>query len=370
MSVLKLIFTKDFSIENKSVEEKYITKLENQIINYNSELLMGVTYVDDDTYNNCIELLEMLKPNSPILKNDKTVMFVKDLNEDVIEKIENKCLNLDALQFYLNPQGLNVRLVYQDGELIDAHTFGRSFKTQNVFDLVVKIFTNRNDSISDLGNVEIEGVLALPYENIDMAKEFCQVKNPYQGLFSLLNFNEKNEEIENIEDIIHFVATDMFIEGFPFETVSNKYDMLDSLGFIIPTLFKIDKTESLIYDIEDMLYMAENEKSKNEYQTDGVRLLTVENEVILFKIGSWQIVSFSGIVEDIKWVDKKGRKVPILVLKEPIFIDSEYDIKEILLNNVNLLLILDIQIDEEVRFAYFGELGILPITKSNEIILN
>lgn len=370
MSVLKLIFTKDFSIENKSIEEKYITKLENQIINYNSELLMGITYVDDDTYNNCIELLEMLNSHSPILKNDKTVMFVKDLNEDVIEKIENKCLNLDILQFYLNPQGLNVRLFYKDGELVDAHTFGRSFKNQNVFDFLVKIFTNRNDSVSDLGDVEIEGVLALPYENIDMAKEFCQVKDPYQGLFSLLHFNEVSSEIENIEDIIHFVATDICIDGFPFETVSSKYEMLENLGFIIPTLFKIDKTDSLIFDIEDMLYMAENERSKNEYLTDGVRLLTVENEVILFKVGSWQIVSFSGVVEDIKWVDKKGRKAPLLVLKEPVIIEDKCEIKEILLNNVNLLLVLDIQIDNELRFAYFGDLGILPITKNNEIILN
>ena len=51
-------------------------------------------------------------------RRTRTVMFVKDLNEDIIEKIENKCLNLDTLQFYLNPQGLNVRLFYKDGELI------------------------------------------------------------------------------------------------------------------------------------------------------------------------------------------------------------------------------------------------------------
>ena len=45
-------------------------------------------------------------------------------------------------------------------------------------------------------------------------------------------------------------------------------------------------------------------------------------------------------------------------------------VSEIMLSNVNLLLMLDIEIGNTVRFANFGEMGILPITKNNEIILN
>ena len=68
--------------------------------------------------------------------------------------------------------------------------------------------------------------------------------------------------------------------------------------------------------------------------------------------------------------------MPILILdKEVCLLKNNINndlltISEIVLNNVNLLLILDIEIGQSIRFAYFGDMGILPITKNNEIILN
>ena len=56
---------------------------------------------------------------------------------------------------------------------------------------------------------------------------------------------------------------------------------------------------------------------------------------------------------------------------ESNLIESESYISEMLLSNISLLLILDI-IEQEsiIRLAYFGGMGLLPITKNNEIILN
>lgn len=368
--MLKLIFTNELSLENEGLREKYITKLENTIIKYNSELLLGMTFVDDETYNNCIELLTMLRPNSPLLKNDKPVFFVKEFNEESVFALKSKVSDLDNLKFYLNPMGLNVRLTYEFGELISAVTFGRSFKNRDILDLMTMILTNRNDSLDGVGHVEIEGVLTLPFDNVNMASEFCYVKNPYQGLFSLIRHNEVTEEIDNLEDFIHFVATDIFIEGIPFDSINSKYELLEAYEFVPPVFFEQEKSNNLVYDLEDALYQAEYQKSEYPYQTDGLRLLTNTDDIILLRSGSWGIKTFSGVVKEIQWVDEKCKKVPKLIFEEPINITDEIFITDFVLNSINLLLILDVVIGGMVNFAYFGDMGILPITENNEIIIN
>ena len=85
-------------------------------------------YVDDATYTNCVELLGMLNSASPLLENKKSVKFIKALDSEVIEYLEEKTKDTQMLEFYLNPMGLNVKLVYDCGELISATTFGRSFR--------------------------------------------------------------------------------------------------------------------------------------------------------------------------------------------------------------------------------------------------
>jgi hypothetical protein len=63
-------------------------------------------------------------------------------------------------------------------------------------------------------------------------------------------------------------------------------------------------------------------------------------------------------------------KEPVKIMESNL-IESESYISEMLLSNISLLLILDI-IEQEsiIRLAYFGGMGLLPITKNNEIILN
>lgn len=370
--MLKLLFTNDFCIENKGYRESYITKLENTIIKYNSELLRGVTYVDDDTYNNCIELLTMLKPNSPVLSNDKPVIFVKDINEETIREIEPKVLDMEVLKFYLNPQGLNVRLVYEYGELVDAFTIGRSFKNNDFLNLMTELLTNRNEYLVDMEYVEVEGVIVLPTDNINMIRDLCYIKNTYQGLFSYINYSEnvEDEKNENLEDVIHFIATDIYVKGIPFESVNNKYEMLESYEFLVPNFFEVERSGNFVYDLESAIYQAEDLKMMYDYTTDGIRLLTNTEDIIILKAGSWKIKTFKGYVKEIKWCESKCKKVPKLVFEYPIKIEDSFEISEFVLNSINLLLILDINIDEEITFAYFGDMGVLPITKNNEIILN
>lgn len=397
MSSLNLIFTNDFCLEQQYLKDKYVTKLENSIIKYNESLKKGIMFVDDATYTNCVELLGMLNSNSPLLENRKSVKFIKHMDEDVIEYLEEKTKDSEQLEYYLNPQGFNVKLVYNSGELVSATTFGRSFKDEDVLDIVKFILTDRNDNLSDLGEVTIWGTFVLPFENLDYASDICRVENPYQGVFSLIDYarackkdyddlmdeysdimDEENlPDMVDFESILYFIATDVDLDDFPFESIEQKYAFLDEWEFLTPVLDRVEKSGTLSMDIDMIQGMAENAPDTATYMSDGFRLLVLnEKDIILFKTGLWEITYFESIVESIDWVDEKCKKLPLLKLKDTITLlenninDSVLSISEILLNNVNLLLMLDIEIGKPVRFAYFGDMGILPITKNNEIILN
>lgn len=398
MNRLNLIFTNDFCLEHKYLKDKYVTKLENSIIKYNESLKQGIMYVDDATYTNCVELLGMLNSASPLLENKKSVKFIKALDSEVIEYLEEKTKDTQMLEFYLNPMGLNVKLVYDCGELISATTFGRSFREEDVLDIVKYILTDRNDNLSDFGLVTVWGSFVIPNENLDLVSEFCRVENPYQGVFSVIDYIKKRKEEQenysssedfsefgdildfedmNFEDILYYMATDVDLDDFPFESVEMKYQYLEDWGFITPEVQSIQKSSYLSMDIEEIGRIAEENQQDFGYLTDGFRLLVLnDKDVILFKIGLWEITYFESIVKEIEWVDKKGKKLPILKLEEEIALLKDnvntdvLRVSEIVLNNVNLLLMLDIEIGKPVRFAYFGEMGILPITQNNEIILN
>ena len=258
--MFKLLFTNEYSLDNKGIREKYITKLENTIIKYNSFLLQGITFVDDDTYNNCIELLTLLNPNSPILSNDKPIKFVKEFNEHVVSTIDSMLIKGENLKFYLNPVGLNVKLVYEYGELISAVTLGRSIKNRDILDLMTTILTNRNDALSDLSYVEVTGTVLIPYDNLNMIEEYCQIKTPYNALFSFIYYNSQTNEVDNLEDIMYFLATDVVIDGLPFDTLQHKYQYLEDFGFEIPEFFEKERSYNLVLDLEAAMDDAEFKK--------------------------------------------------------------------------------------------------------------
>ena len=385
---MNLIFTNDFCLEQKYIKDKYITKIENAIIKYNEALRSGIMYADDATYNNCMELLAMLNPSSPLLENEKNVKFIKYVDEEVIEYLEGKVADSDVLEFYMNPQGVNVKLTYECGELTSAVTFGRGQREEDVLEAVTAILTNRNDQLSDYGLITIWGTFVLPTDNLDSASQLCNIDNEYQGVYSLMNFAKEYqrdlesgysdiEEEINFEDVIYFMATDVDLDDFPFETIQDKYDFLADWGFEVPELNHIDRCDNLAMDLDMIQGLVENDRLTYPYLTDGFRLLVFnDKDIILFKTGFWEINYFESVVEGIDWCDEKGKKLPILKLKDDVTVfenninATPLIISELMLNNVNLLLMLDIEIGETVRFANFGDMGILPITKNNEIILN
>ena len=371
---MKLLFTTDFSIDNTSLKNQYITRLENLILGFNSNLLEGQIIVNDEVYTNCMELLNIISPESPLLENDKEVHFIKDLDEETLAYLKEKLEGHLVLNLYPNPVGLNVRITYEDGILKKAVTFGRAFKNQDITYLMKRILTDRNDCLTEFSDVIVEGTVVLPFENIIMAESCAgiEIKDEYQGIFALLHEDELTDgELGQLEDFLTFIATDIHLDGFPLETLEDKYNVLESGGFVIPDIITAQLTDDIEDSIKYALMDVEQMGREVYYLSDGARLcLPNDKDVIMFKTGSWQIVTYEAVIKDIQWIDKKCKKYPKLVFEEPIKIGDDFEISEFVLQNINLLLILDLDIGEIIRFGYFGALGVLPITDKNEIIVN
>ena len=53
------------------------------------------------------------------------------------------------------------------------------------------------------------------------------------------------EEDDNLENYVHFIATDVKTEGLPFNSINDKYSFLENSEFLIPDFFEIEKTGNL-----------------------------------------------------------------------------------------------------------------------------
>lgn len=378
--MLNLLLTSEFNIDKESKKEKYIKFLENSIISYQESLLYGEVLVDDVEYNNCLELLGLLNPNSPLLKNANNVMLIKDFTEDVVSFLEEETKDMNLLEFYANPQGLNVRLTYNQGKLVSAETFGRSLNNYDILDIIKLILTDRNDNMTDLGKVIIEGALVLPEDNIlmlaDMGIEEIKVSNSYETLFSLLNYYmdnkdnlEKLSDIGNLEDFIYFMATDIKIEDFILPSIEYRYSELERLGFERPDFYQIEKQDNIIYNIEYALLEIDSNHSNLNYLSDGIRLLLNSDKIVLFKRGSWEIEIYNENVKDIDWIISEEEYKPVVVLEKSVNVGNRGYIDRVELQNIALLLILNIEKGKPFYFSSFGDVGLLPIYNNEKIVI-
>ena len=153
--MLNLITTRQYGLEEQKEFEEHLNKVELLLLKYQSSIWDGFTYVTDDTYNTCLQYLEFLNKNSPLLKNDKEMIFIDDLDDSTREILDSVVPEeLDSLTFMLTPQGLNLKLIYEYGELIEAKTYGRSLGEVNITEIKKRVMGKRNDNLTEVERVE------------------------------------------------------------------------------------------------------------------------------------------------------------------------------------------------------------------------
>lgn len=367
--MLNLITTRQYSLEDQKEHEEHLNEIEKLILKYQSSIWDGFTYVPDDTYITCLKYLELINKKSPLLKNDKEVIFIEDL-DDTTRTILNEKVSeeIESLVFMLTPQGLNIDLTYEYGELKEAKTFGRSLGTIDLTSSIIKVLGERNDLLDDIPFIKVSGVITIPYSNLELIKELCNIQDTYTGVFSIIK-QETLEDCEYIYELLHFICTDIYLEDIPFENRRLKLEYAESLGFNIAECLELDIDGSLLNTIDNAIYMFDTDYSDYDYKTDGVQLILEKSSyIIMIRTGKWRRYNHKGIVKDIKWVDNKEKKIPVLILEEGVQVDNDITIYEIPLKSINLLLILEIEIGGYIQFSYLGDIGIAPITKSNDLV--
>ncbi len=362
--MVDLIFRKDNNIDFEYARNKVINKLENQILAYNSVIFQGEIVIEDDVYDNSIALLATLEPNSPMLRNEYGVKFLRQVGDIAYQEIQS--MVTDVIYYYVNPQGLNVTLTYEQGELIAAETFGRSFYKKDVLELMLRVLTNRNESLDEIGKTVIKGTLVLPSDTVEIARQFCTIENQYQGIFSLLAADRDGADLGNLEELLSFFATDIIKEGIPLTNMEDKQLFLESLDFLTPEVHVMKKEGSFDNCISDILYSMERENFEEKYMSDGIRILTDSEDVYIAKIGSWGVSEKTVTIKDIKWVNKGINFVPNIIFENPIEY-GENVFTSIELSEPYMLLVLDIVKGKEIKFSYFDTLGLLPMDNKGNI---
>ncbi len=369
--MINLITTRQFSLEDQKEYEEHLNNVEKLVLKYQSSIWEGFTYVSDDTYITCLQYLELINKNSPMLKNSKEVIYIENLDDTTREILDNK-VEEDAseLIFMLTPQGLNVNLIYEYGELKEAKTFGRSLGEVDITEKIAEILGDRNDLIDDIPYLKVSGVITLPYSNLEIVQEISNVQDVFTGVFTIISHdNTEDENVEELYELLHFLCTDIDIEDMPFDNRRLKLEYAETLGFMIAECREIGVEGNFLNTIDTAVYTFDTEYSGYDYKTEGIQLILDGTPyIIMIKIGKWGKHNLRGIIKEIKWVDKKEKKIPILVLENSIYIDSETIIEEIPLKSINLLLILEVEIGNYIQFSYLGDIGIVPITKTNDLL--
>ena len=375
---MKIITRNDYSREDLILKEHKIDKIEKAILKYQEALWEGYVCVDDNTYNACVEYLEELNPYSDIIRNEVKVRHFYEVDDSLRECLMDIISeDADDIYFMLNPQGMNVKLYYNQGILEKAETYGRSLG--DVTSTIKKIIGEKNDLIDKEGKVVLIGTIVLPLINMDAAKELCNAQDTYSGVFavikaieSLIEFDDSENYSEEYSDLLMFICTDVEIEDLPLLNIETKINYIKEYGIETAPILKLAREGADILTVDDALYTFETLYSEIDYKTDGIRLFPSDirdKNVYILKVKKWGRVAITANVSDIKWVQRVDSYKPVIYLDREIeFINNEV-IDKIELDEIIHLLLMGIEKDKPITFLYTKELGIILISDHSVLVI-
>lgn len=353
-------FLGSFDVTDATVEQ--IEKLEDYIQEANTVANMktGETLVVDAIYDEMVDLLKRVKPESSLLtelwetgdesnivgnkytdlldKNPmKSIQTVKSFDskemQDFVDAYPDEPTTLH-LSMKLN--GWGIRLVYVNREFVSATTRARSSAGRDLT-RQLRIVLEKDglltlpDTVSN-DMIEIRGELVLPFHNLEQARQYNpSIVSAFSGVSSMARDSATDEEVS----LLDFVAYKVFMDGLDFETQTEMYDFIeDDLGFKTPTYWLIEDVtkDELIETLEDMLdEIAESifdEDDPYDYFTDGVVVQVNDYNTyhlmgdgskydmgnIALKVGNWRQDNYYGYVQFIEYSKGKSKLSPVAII--------------------------------------------------------
>lgn len=392
-----------YSLQEDKIEalERYIQDC-NEAMNGDGEPL-----VEDAIYDKLVQLLTQVRSDSPVLQelwseDDEVVGSYNKLLEEnpMVSILTVKSWNDDAItQFiqripetanYLASYKINghgIRVVYNDGNLVEATTRGRSTNGRDITEHVKIILGDYNEALSEYGLVEIRGELALKLSNLDKAREFTPgLKSAFSAVSSLIKPSATKEEVE----LLDFLTYGVYIEDYDFSSKEEVFSQLSEWGFETTEYISLEEIskDDLLENMKEVVSALESNYEEFGYFCDGVVFEVSDGDVrsylegegkyhdynLALKVDSWSQDIYTGYIKEVTWKRGKFKLNPVAVVvedlnsNEGVLTVQGNRVKNIPLYNPKNILILKAYIGSPLSFKYGGEAGVVPCFPDGKLL--
>lgn len=391
-----------------SLQEDKIEALERYIQDCNEAMNGdGEPLVEDAIYDKLVQLLTQVRSDSPVLQelwseDDEVVGSYNKLLEEnpMVSILTVKSWNDDAItQFiqrmpetanYLASYKINghgIRVVYNDGNLVEATTRGRSTNGRDITEHVKIILGDYNEALSEYGLVEIRGELALKLSNLDKAREFTPgLKSAFSAVSSLIKPSATKEEVE----LLDFLTYGVYIEDYDFSSKEEVFSQLSEWGFETTEYISLEdiSKDDLLENMKEVVSALESNYEEFGYFCDGVVFEVSDGDVrsylegegkyhdynLALKVDSWSQDIYTGYIKEVTWKRGKFKLNPVAVVvedlnsNEGVLTVQGNRVKNIPLYNPKNILILKAYIGRPLSFKYGGEAGVVPCFPDGKLL--
>lgn len=391
-----------------SLQEDKIDALERYIQDCNEAMNGdGEPLVEDAIYDKLVQLLTKVRSNSPVLQelwseDDEVVgsynklleenpmvsiLTVKSWSDDAITQfIQRMPENANYLASY-KINGHGIRVVYNDGVLVEATTRGRSTNGRDITEHVKVILGDYNEALSEYGLVEIRGELALKLSNLDKAREFTPgLKSAFSAVSSLIKPSATKEEVE----LLDFLTYGVYIDDYDFSSKEEVFSQLSEWGFDTTEYISLEdiSKDDLLENMKEVVSALESNYEDFGYFCDGVVFEVSDGDVrsylegegkyhdynLALKVDSWSQDIYTGYIKEVTWKRGKFKLNPVAVVVEALDSDEGVltvqgnRVKNIPLYNPKNILILKAYIGSPLSFKYGGEAGVVPCFPDGKLL--
>jgi DNA ligase (NAD+) len=391
-----------------SLQEDKIEALERYIQDCNEAMNGdGEPLVEDAIYDKLVQLLTQVRSDSSVLQelwseDDEVVGSYNKLLEEnpMVSILTVKSWNDDAItQFiqrmpetanYLASYKINghgIRVVYNDGNLVEATTRGRSTNGRDITEHVKIILGDYNEALSEYGLVEIRGELALKLSNLDKAREFTPgLKSAFSAVSSLIKPSATKEEVE----LLDFLTYGVYIEDYDFSSKEEVFSQLSEWGFETTEYISLEdiSKDDLLENMKEVVSALESNYEEFGYFCDGVVFEVSDGDVrsylegegkyhnynLALKVDSWSQDIYTGYIKEVTWKRGKFKLNPVAVVvedlnsNEGVLTVQGNRVKNIPLYNPKNILILKAYIGSPLSFKYGGEAGVVPCFPDGKLL--
>ena len=391
-----------------SLQEDKIEALERYIQDCNEAMNGdGEPLVEDAIYDKLVQLLTQVRSDSPVLQelwseDDEVVGSYNKLLEEnpMVSILTVKSWNDDAItQFiqrmpetanYLASYKINghgIRVVYNDGNLVEATTRGRSTNGRDITEHVKIILGDYNEALSEYGLVEIRGELALKLSNLDKAREFTPgLKSAFSAVSSLIKPSATKGEVE----LLDFLTYGVYIEDYDFSSKEEVFSQLSEWGFETTEYISLEEIskDDLLENMKEVVSALESNYEEFGYFCDGVVFEVSDGDVrsylegegkyhdynLALKVDSWSQDIYTGYIKEVTWKRGKFKLNPVAVVvedlnsNEGVLTVQGNRVKNIPLYNPKNILILKAYIGSPLSFKYGGEAGVVPCFPDGKLL--